>query len=445
MYLCGASPFLVCVLQAKYLTLRLRTAQDTVKTMRKTLRNIMLLAALMASLPEAAQAQKDALEAAKTALDAGKVQQAETQIGKALSNDDTRNNPETWSVAGHIQLLKSEEQHRKAYLGKAYDTLVIYNSTLDMCRYFMRCDSLAQLPDDKGRVRNKFRKGNAQAATEARANLLNGGIYFYNKSDADRANALRALDFFGTYVDLAQSPLMSRTRMTAADSTEVNRTAYYACLAAMKTDNYRAVAEYYNKGARRDGSHGALAALYCSQAYKELGQTDSVRTVLTEAFRRYPDNETLFTALTDYYTSLRDYNSAIALTDSMLVRDGSNYTYYYIKGYLLFGLRDYDGALRQYSRAIDLNPRYAEAYSNTGLIYRIMAQDYADRATNDINNPRYAEEQNVITGYYQKARQNYEKARELKPDSKDLWLDGLYSVYYNLKMGKEFGEIDRMR
>ncbi len=415
------------------------------KEMRKILRNIMLLAALMVSLPEAAQAQKDVLEAAKTSLEAGKIQQAETQIGKALLHDETRNSPETWSVAGHIQMLKSEEQHKKAYLGKAYDTLVIYNSTLEMCRDFMRCDSLAQLPDAKGRVRNKYRKGNSQAAAEARANLLNGGIYYYNKSDADGANAVHALDFFGTYVDLSQSPLMSRIRMTAADSAEVCRTAYYACLAAMKTDNYRAVTKYYNKGACHDSNHGALAALYCSQAYKELGQKDSIRTVLTEALRRYPDNEMLFTALTDHYTSERDYNSAIALTDSMIVRDGGNYMYHYIKGYLLFGLRDYDGALRQYAQAIDLNPGYAEAYSNTGLIYRIMAQDYADRATNDINDTRYVEEQNVIRGYYQKARQNYEKARSLKPDSKDLWLDGLYSVYYNLKMGKEFGEIDRMR
>lgn len=413
--------------------------------MARILRNIMLAAILTVALPEAVQAQKDVLEAAKTALGAGKVQDAEKQIGKALLHGDTRNNPETWSVAGQIQLLKSEEQQKKAYLGKAYDTLVIYNSTLEMCRDFMRCDSLAQLPDDKGRVRNKFRKGNSQTAAEARANLLNGGIYYYNKSDADSANAARALDFFGTYVDLAQSPLMSRMRMTSADSAEVYRTAYYACLAAMKTDNYRAVTEYYGKGACHERSHGALAALYCSQAYKELGQTDSMRAVLIEALQRYPDNETLFTALTDHYTSERDYNSAIALTDSMIVRDSGNYMYYYIKGYLLSGLRDYDGALRQYTKAIDLNPGYAEAYSNTGLIYRIMAQDYADRATNDINDPRYAEEQDTIRGYYQKARQNYEKARELKPDSKDLWLDGLYSVYYNLKMGKEFGEIDRMR
>ena len=43
-----------------------------------------------------------------------------------------------------------------------------------------------------------------------------------------------------------------------------------------------------------------------------------------------------------------------------------------------------------------------------------------------------------------KARPNYEKARELKPEQKDLWLNGLYRVYYNLQMGPEFDEIEKL-
>ena len=38
----------------------------------------------------------------------------------------------------------------------------------------------------------------------------------------------------------------------------------------------------------------------------------------------------------------------------------------------------------------------------------------------------------------------YEKARELSPDKQDLWLNGLYSVYYNLNMGPEFEEIEQL-
>ena len=42
------------------------------------------------------------------------------------------------------------------------------------------------------------------------------------------------------------------------------------------------------------------------------------------------------------------------------------------------------------------------------------------------------------------AKPFYEKARALKPDQQDLWLQGLYRVYYNLNMGPEFEEIDKL-
>ena len=50
----------------------------------------------------------------------------------------------------------------------------------------------------------------------------------------------------------------------------------------------------------------------------------------------------------------------------------------------------------------------------------------------------------ILKAFYEKARPNYEKAKELKPDQKDLWLNGLYRVYYNLQMGPEFEEIEKL-
>ena len=56
----------------------------------------------------------------------------------------------------------------------------------------------------------------------------------------------------------------------------------------------------------------------------------------------------------------------------------------------------------------------------------------------------YAIVQDQIKKFYEAAKPYYEKARELKPDQKDLWLQGLYRVYYNLNMGPEFEEIEKM-
>ena len=60
------------------------------------------------------------------------------------------------------------------------------------------------------------------------------------------------------------------------------------------------------------------------------------------------------------------------------------------------------------------------------------------------NNPKYKDDQATLKAFYEKARPNYEKAKELKPDQKDLWLNGLYRVYYNLQMGPEFDAIEKL-
>ncbi|MBR6945342.1 MAG: hypothetical protein IKH64_05275, partial [Prevotella sp.] len=50
----------------------------------------------------------------------------------------------------------------------------------------------------------------------------------------------------------------------------------------------------------------------------------------------------------------------------------------------------------------------------------------------------------AIVDKYRKAKPYIEKYRELAPDKKDRWAAALYNVYYNLNMGKEFEEIDKL-
>ena len=107
-------------------------------------------------------------------------------------------------------------------------------------------------------------------------------------------------------------------------------------------------------------------------------------------------------------------------------------------------MKDYDKAIEFYKKTIEVDPNYAEAYSNLGLIYCLQAQDFSEKATTDVNNPKYKDDQATLKAFYEKARPNYEKAKELKPDQKDLWLNGLYRVYYNLQMGPEFDAIEKL-
>jgi hypothetical protein len=128
---------------------------------------------------------------------------AEQLIGSALTDPSTSKDPATWDVAGKVQSKINEKENTKLYLKQAFDTTKMYNSILEMYKYFLKCDELAQIPNDKGKIKNKFRKENSASLMMDRANLINGGVLYFNKNQ----NA-EALKFFGTYIESAKYPML---------------------------------------------------------------------------------------------------------------------------------------------------------------------------------------------------------------------------------------------
>ena len=163
---------------------------------------------------------------------------AEQLINQALTNPETKDNADTWDVAGFIQKRINEKQMENAYLRKPYDTLKVYNSALNMCKYYLKCDELAQVPNEKGKIKNKYRKPNAAAIVAERPNLINGGIQYYNLEKNKEA-----LDFFGTYIEIAQNPMFEKENFLQTD-TLLAQIAYYASLAAAKMEDYPSVLKY---------------------------------------------------------------------------------------------------------------------------------------------------------------------------------------------------------
>ena len=363
--------------------------------------------------------------------------QAEKLINGALTNTETKDNAETWDVAGFIQKRINEKEMENAYLRKPYDTLKVYNSELNMCKYYFKCDELAQIPNEKGKIKNKYRKSNSAAILAARPNLINGGIQYFNL-DKNK----EALDFFATYVDIAANPMFEKENLLQTD-TVLPQIAYYASLAAAKMEDYPNVLKYAPY-AKEDKEVGKYAMEFISTALKAQGDTIKWIASLKDGIQKYPERSFFFGHLIDYYSNSNKFDEAMQFADDMLAKDPNNTFYLYVKGYLYHNMKDYDKAIEFYKKTIEVDPNYAEAYSNLGLIYCLQAQDFSEKATTDVNNPKYKDDQATLKAFYEKARPNYEKAKELKPDQKDLWLNGLYRVYYNLQMGPEFDAIEKL-
>lgn len=361
---------------------------------------------------------------------------AEQLINEALTNPETKDNAATWDVAGYIQKRINEKEMENAYLRKPYDTLKVYNSVLNMYNYYVKCDELAQIPNEKGKIKNKYRSANSKTILAERPNLINGGIQYFNLNKNEDA-----LKYFAAYVDAATLPMMEKENLLEKD-TILPQVAYYATLAADRVGDKDAVMKYAQY-ALKDKENGQFAMQLLTDAYKAKGDTAKWVEKLQEGIVKFPENQYFFANLVDYYSSSNQNDKAMQFADDMLAKDPNNKLYLYVKAYLYHNMKDYEKAIEFYKKTLDIDPAYAEACSNLGLVYLLQAQEYADKAPADINDPNYATAQAEIKKFYEAAKPYYEKARELKPDQKDLWLQGLYRVYYNLNMGPEFEEIEK--
>lgn len=246
---------------------------------------------------------------------------AEELINQALTNPETKDNAETWDVAGLIQRKRSEKEMENAYLRKPYDTLQVYNSALNMCKFYFKCDELAQIPNEKGKIKNKYRKSNSATILAERGNLINGGIQFFNlasqkEGDAANEDNKKALDFFATYIDIAINPMFEKENLLQTD-TVLPQIAYYASLAAAKMEDYPSILKYAPY-AQDDKEVGKYAMEFISTALKAEGDTVKWIASLKEGIQKYPEHSFFFGHLIDYYSNNNKYDEAMQFADDML-------------------------------------------------------------------------------------------------------------------------------
>ena len=392
-----------------------------------------LVSLAMVFVAGSAFAQMDAVKNATKAGNKGDFATAESLIEQALNNPETANLADTWFAAGQIQQKKSAKQLENQVMKRDFDEAAMQEAALQMTKYFLKAD---ELPDAKGKM-NSFQSKMASAIKADKGNLINGGVTAYRSND--EAGFAKALDFFGTYVDLANAPMFAKENLAVSD-TLIPTIAYYATLVANEAKNWSAV-EKYSAIAQADKENGATATQLLVESLKKQEKMDQMLSVLKEAINKYPTNQGLFANMIDYYSSQEKYDEALAFADQQIAKDPNNYFFYYVKGFVYSLTKDYDNAIAQYKTCIEKKDDYAEAYHDLGNLYEIKAQEFSETATSNPNDPKFQEDAKTLRGFYEQARPYYEKARQLAPDNVSLWKQGLGRVYYNLQMEKEYEEV----
>jgi len=158
----------------------------------------------------------------------------------------------------------------------------------------------------------------------------------------------------------------------------------------LKIDQYNAKA-YFMKGMNYKDLRDTARAISSMQtaveqdqqyynAYMQLGvlsaaqHNDLAIDYYRNAMRIQPKSVEAWYDLGKYYQDMKDWNNAIGTYTTLLKFDNNKNAVYNLGVIHLVGLKNYNKALEYFSGAINIDPKYTEAYYARGMTYKTMGE-----------------------------------------------------------------------
>lgn len=131
-------------------------------------------------------------------------------------------------------------------------------------------------------------------------------------------------------------------------------------------------------------------------------------TLWSDVIEKYPDEDGAYVNRGHFLRSINEYDRAMRDYERAITINPLNYRPYHNRGKIYFDRGEVDLAMEDFNRSIGLNPDNAEAYSNRGAAYGLK-KDY-ENALNDINRAIELDPTRKAS-YSNRAVLNYETSR----------------------------------
>ena len=405
------------------------------------MRKLFFLTALAFFAASSMFAQKSALRDAKRSLGSNDLNEARTLIKQATTNAETANDPETWKIFGDIGNKAFDNERTNEMLGKQANQEVMYNGLLESYKPYLKADSLGELPDAKGKVKNKFRKDIAGVLKANHPFYINGGIFFNEKQQYAKAS-----DFFEIYWNIPSLPMFAGQKDAFLIDSTFQTIKYYAIITAIQAKDHkraltmlkRAASEPFiaNSAYQESDIYELIASEYIQQ-----GDTAKYIETLYEGAEKFPKSKYFIPNLVNVFIRQGDNQKAMEYLDEAIKNDPSNACdLNSVKGALLAEKGDYAAAEGEYNKALTQDPNCERALEALAVNFILQAQNLKEKTATMSDRKLQLENDKKTVDFYQKALPHLEKfTKLLKERTADKTeIDGalmkLRNVYYNLSM-----------
>ncbi len=377
----------------------------------------------------AKDAEKIIVENPETAL---------ANIQACINSPLVNNDPYIWFIAAKSRKAIVEKDNAARAAGAQINMEKFYADCWQLIYELEKCDSLDNAPNAKGKVAPKYAEFIKTGLYENRNQMYNGGSFYYNKG-----NYAESYNQFAKFVSLSEHYLI-KDAITPAEKVYNVNAAYNAVLCGMRLEDYPKVLAFADV-ALADESKAGNIYRYKATAYESLGETDKWIELLKDGVVKFPDDPFFYQTLIQHYDKAGDKGALDTLADELIASNPSNPLFVYLKGYIAQQQNDTDTALEWYKKTLDIDPNYVNALRNVALSYIGKAQEYSTKQSSvRLDRAQIKKDKEIINGYFKEALPYFEKLREVAPDKKELWLNGISQCYYNLNMEAKLKEIETL-
>ena len=307
-----------------------------------------------------------------------------------------------------------------------YDTVGLYDAVLQAIENGVTCDEFDMQPNEKGKVKPKFHKSNAERLYPIRYHLINAGIYYQTTNEA------LSYKYLATYVESADHPLFKE--QDKSKDTNLTQIAYYAARSAYFAKDY-AKAEKYADIALADTAVAQEAlqvklAVMQSQL-KTHEDTLTYISKLKELYSKDESNEMIFSTICSMYISINDKTGLNEIVKAKLATDPNNFTALAMTGQAYMNDHKWDDAIAALSKAESVQPENVAVVASIGNSYMYKAQEAVELATQGGKRLSPETEAQIID-IYKQAISYLEKAKNLDTTMqfKSVWAYSLYTCCY---------------
>lgn len=397
----------------------------------------LLLTVALCVAASASFAQKKAVKEAQGIAKGDKADftEARALIKGALENPETKDDAQTWYVAGFIEDQQFSAERTKQILGQQPNEPVMYDALISILPYFKKAYELDQQPNEKGKIKPKYSKDIKSILGADHVYLFNGGAYYFDQKDYKKA-----YDFFNQYMEISDLPMFEGTQTAEKDSTYMT-VQFYAAVAATQIGDSQTAIKALERAKNTEYRQNDIYQYLCYE-YQQAKDSVNYEKTLEEGMVKFPEEEWYLMNLINTYIYSGRNEKALEFLNTAIANKPNDAQLYQVKGIVYeTGLKDYDNAEAAFLKAVELNPESVEAMSSLGRVYYNKGVNKQGEANMINDNKKYQEELAVAKELFKKALPYFQKAHEMKPDESE-YMTALRGIYYNLNMGPELEAIE---